>query len=102
MAYPANFYEAFNSEVDALNIGADFPAVHVVGIMTRAAKRAQMVVDRELAPIGQRGNKAGSPSLDLIAAIKEADVPGSIAAGIDRAPRTECRICGKTGPECWH
>lgn len=59
MANPANFYEAFTSEVDALTIGADFPAARVVGIMTRAAKRAQLVIDRELAPIGQRGNKAG-------------------------------------------
>lgn len=56
VAHPASFYEAFTSEVDALEIGADFPAVQVVGIMTRAAKRAQMVVDRDLAPIGQRGN----------------------------------------------
>jgi len=21
---------------------------------------------------------------------------------VDEKPRTECRICGKTGPECWH
>jgi hypothetical protein len=56
MAYPTTFYEAFNQEVDALTIPADLPAVAVVGIMTRAAKRAQLIIDRELAPIGQRGN----------------------------------------------
>ncbi|AXC38703.1 hypothetical protein QCN37_gp79 [Arthrobacter phage Tatanka] len=54
MAYPKNFYEAFTQEVDALTIKADLPAAAVVGIMTRAAKRAQMIMDRELAPIGQR------------------------------------------------
>lgn len=59
MACPATFYEAFTQEVDALTIPADSPAAHVVGIMTRAAKRAQMIIDRDLAPIGQRGNEAG-------------------------------------------
>lgn len=54
MTYPKNFYEAFTQEVDALTIKADLPAAAVVGIMTRAAKRAQMIMDRELAPIGQR------------------------------------------------
>lgn len=60
MAHPANFYEAFTCEVDALNIQANFPAVRVVGILTRAAKRAQMVVDGELAPIDQRLDKVGN------------------------------------------
>ncbi|ASD52303.1 hypothetical protein QCN32_gp84 [Arthrobacter phage Niktson] len=59
MTYPTSFYEAFTQEVDALIIKADLPAVAVVGIMTRAAKRAQMIMDRELAPIGQR--KVGEP-----------------------------------------
>jgi hypothetical protein len=56
MSTPKNVYEAFTQEVDALTITADMPAVAVVGIMTRAAKRAQLVMDEELAPIGQRGN----------------------------------------------
>jgi hypothetical protein len=57
MAYPTSFYEAFTQEVDAITIPADMPAVAVVGVMTRAAKRAQLIMDRELAPIGQRGPK---------------------------------------------
>ena len=57
MAYPTTVYEAFTQEVDALRIPADMPAVQVVGVLTRAVKRGQLVIDRELAPIGQRGNK---------------------------------------------
>lgn len=50
-------YEAFTKEVDALTIKADFSAVRTVGILTRAVKRAQMVVDGELPPIEERLHK---------------------------------------------
>lgn len=49
-----NVYEAFIAEVDALTIRADDRAVAVVGELTRAVKRAQMVVDGELRPIAER------------------------------------------------
>ena len=52
-----NVYEAFTKEVDALSIKADFTAVRTVGILTRAVKRAQMVVDGELPPIEERLDK---------------------------------------------
>ena len=58
MAETPSFYDAFIDEISPLQIGVDFPAVRVVGIMTRAAKRAQLVVEGELAPIKQRGNVA--------------------------------------------
>lgn len=49
-----NVYERFIEEVDALTIGADDSAVHVMGVLTRAVKRAQMVVDGDLKPVGER------------------------------------------------
>lgn len=49
-----NVYQRFCEEVDALVIGADDSAVAVVGDLTRAVKRAQMVVDGELAPVADR------------------------------------------------
>ena len=58
MAEKPSVYDAFIDELTALQIGADFSAVRVVGIATRAVKRAQLVVDGELAPINQRGNVA--------------------------------------------
>lgn len=45
-----NVYEAFIAEMDALTILADESAVSVVGQLTRAVKRAQMVADGELNP----------------------------------------------------
>ena len=39
------FYEAFCEEVDALTIKADDSAVKVVGELTRAAKRAELVIE---------------------------------------------------------
>lgn len=47
-------YKRFLEEVDALLIAANDPAAKVVGDLTRAAKRAQMVHDGELAPVAQR------------------------------------------------
>lgn len=49
-----NVYQRFCEEVDALVIGADDSAVSVVGELTRAVKRAQMVVDGELPPVAER------------------------------------------------
>lgn len=46
-----NVYERFCQEVDALVIAANQPAVSVVGELTLAVKRAQMVVDGELRPL---------------------------------------------------
>lgn len=40
-----DFYEAFIAEMDKVTVMADAPAVAVVGVCTRAAKRAQTVVD---------------------------------------------------------
>lgn len=51
-------YDAFIDELTPLDIRADMPAAQVVGICTRAVKRAQLVVDEQLAPIKQRGNVA--------------------------------------------
>lgn len=42
-----NVYEAFIVEVEALTINASAPAVEVVGVLTRAVKRAQMKVDEQ-------------------------------------------------------
>lgn len=47
-----NVYERFIEEVDALAIHADQSAVSVVAELTRAVKRAQLVVDGELRPVG--------------------------------------------------
>lgn len=52
-----NVYERFIEEVDALVIKADKPAVAVVGELTRAVKRAQMVVDGELPRVAEREAK---------------------------------------------
>ncbi|HSX22674.1 MAG TPA: hypothetical protein VLE97_07890 [Gaiellaceae bacterium] len=49
-----NVYERFIEEVDALVVAANDPAAKVVGDLTRAVKRAQMVVDGELEPVAQR------------------------------------------------
>lgn len=43
----SEFYEAFLVEMDKVTVKADAPAVAVVGVCTRAAKRAQMVVNGE-------------------------------------------------------
>jgi hypothetical protein len=51
--YP-NVYRRFCEEVDALVIGANDSAVSVVGELTHAVKRAQMVVDGELLPVAER------------------------------------------------
>lgn len=49
-----NVYQRFVEEVDALTIQGADPAVKVVGELTRAVKRAQMVVDGELATVAAR------------------------------------------------
>ena len=48
------FYKAFIDEIDALTVKADDSAAGVLGVCTRAAKRAQMVVDGELPPVESR------------------------------------------------
>lgn len=51
----ADVYGAFIAETDALMpFPADMRAVHLLGVLTRAVKRAQMVVDGELPPISER------------------------------------------------
>lgn len=47
-------YHRFIEEFDALTIRADDPAAHVVGVLFRACKRAQMVHDGDLAPVRER------------------------------------------------
>ena len=49
-----NVYELFIGEMDALSIGAALSAAEVVGLLTRAVKRAQMVFDGELEPVDNR------------------------------------------------
>ena len=53
----SSFYTRFIEEVEALTIKADDPTVAVVGELTRAAKRAQMVVDEDLPPVGYRNGE---------------------------------------------
>lgn len=53
-AQQATFYRLFIAEMDALTINVADPVAHVVGVLTRAAKRAQMVHDGELLPISDR------------------------------------------------
>jgi hypothetical protein len=56
-----NVYEAFTEEVDHMVIAAGDSAVKVVGDLTRAVKRAQMVVDGELPRVRDRlGLPAGA------------------------------------------
>ena len=50
-----SFYERFVEELEALTIMGDDPAAHVVGLLTRAAKRAQMVFDGDIDPVADRG-----------------------------------------------
>ena len=50
------FYERYIEELDAITIMADDSAAAVVGICTRAAKRAQMVVDGELPGLSERAS----------------------------------------------
>ena len=52
-----SFYERFIEETDAIlakGLDANASAAHVVGEFTRAAKRAQMVLDGELDPVADR------------------------------------------------
>jgi hypothetical protein len=51
----SNVYERFIEEQEAMTIVADESAVAVIGRLIRAVKRAQMVVDGELAPVSERG-----------------------------------------------
>lgn len=53
-----NVYERFIEEVEALDISAYEQAVSVVGQLTRAVKRAQMVVDGELRTVAERESVA--------------------------------------------
>jgi hypothetical protein len=48
------FYRAFLAEIDAVRLTADMGAAAVLGECTRAAKRAQMVLDGELPKVGER------------------------------------------------
>jgi hypothetical protein len=54
-------YELFMLEMNGLQpkIKADDSAVSVVGVLTRAVKRAQMVANGELAPVAERAVPAG-------------------------------------------
>ena len=52
-------YHRFIEELDAVTLMADIGAADAVGICVRAVKRAQMVVDGELAPVQYR-NKGES------------------------------------------
>jgi hypothetical protein len=54
MSGTPDVYARFCEEVDALVIAASDPAVKVVGDLTRAVKRAQMVVDGDLRPVRER------------------------------------------------
>lgn len=54
-------YHLFIAEVDALTISADDPVAHVVGVLTRAVKRAQMVHDGTLAEVGVRAAQGLDP-----------------------------------------
>lgn len=49
-----NVYQRFIEEVDAIIVAGGDPAVKVVGDLTRAVKRAQMVVDGELPTVAER------------------------------------------------
>lgn len=49
-----NVYQRFCEEVDALTIKVDDGVLAVVGDLTRAVKRAQMVVDGDLRPVAER------------------------------------------------
>lgn len=49
-----SFYDLYIAEIDALTITADMTAAQVVGICTRAAKRAELVHDGDLPPITVR------------------------------------------------
>lgn len=51
---PMDVYHRFIEEVDVLTIKADWGAVKVVGELTRAVKRAQLVHDGELKPVSER------------------------------------------------
>ena len=51
------FYNRFIEEMEALNINSGSSVTNVIGICTRAAKRAQMVVDGDLPPVADRGKK---------------------------------------------
>jgi hypothetical protein len=56
-----NVYEAFIAEVHVLTIHVDLPTAAVVGELTRAVKRAQMVVDGDLAPVTERVARWAAP-----------------------------------------
>jgi hypothetical protein len=47
-------YARFIAELDALTIHAGDPAAKVVGDLTRAVKRAQLVHDGDLRPVAER------------------------------------------------
>lgn len=51
---PNTVYERFIKEMEAMTIVGTEPAVTVVGRLTRAVKRAQMVVNGELPPVSER------------------------------------------------
>lgn len=48
-------YECFINELDAMVIKSDDPVAAVVGRLTRAVKRAQLVHDGQLLPLDERG-----------------------------------------------
>lgn len=55
------YYEAFLTEMRKVKVMADAPAVAVVGACTRAAKRAQLVVDGETVSDGPWTVSATNP-----------------------------------------
>jgi hypothetical protein len=65
-------YRRFIEELDAMTIHADEQAVAVVGLLTRAVKRAQMVFDGELASAATRKQRADDYVGEVMAGLKEA------------------------------
>jgi len=84
MSRGPNVYEAFTEELDHMVIAAGDSAVKVVGDLTRAVKRAQMVVDGDLPRIRER--------LSLSAGTDYCEHVWEPFAGI-----TKCALCGQLG-----
>lgn len=59
MTSSKNVYQRFIEELDGMTIMADEGAVAVTGRLTRAVKRAQMVVDGELPVLAERTERDG-------------------------------------------
>lgn len=61
MTSPKNVYQRFIEELDGMTIMADEGAVAVTGRLTRAVKRAQMVVDGELPAVRRAARRTRRP-----------------------------------------